>query len=93
MRMIQSKMDLYGFILIDIDLCRFIYVLYASASVLYEFRLVHTVYVHLYVCVYISGGFISLVWPVSLPQALFFRPKDAFPVFWNMSILEIVRIV
>ena len=36
---------------------------------------------------------ISLVRSVSLPQALFFRHKQAFPEFWNMSILEFVRIV
>ena len=36
---------------------------------------------------------ISLVWPVSLPQAPFFRPTNVFPEFWNMSILEFDRIV
>ena len=41
--------------------------------------------------VYVSDVFMSLVWPVSLPQAIF--EKKAFPDVWIMFILKIVRIV
>ena len=47
-----------------------------------------SIYIYIYICFYV---FMSLVWPTSVPQALFVRIIRAFPEFWTMSILEIVR--
>ncbi len=49
-------------------------------------------YMHFYVFICVFDAFMSLVWPPSVPQALFFRHTNAFPDFLTVSILEIPRI-
>ena len=47
----------------------------------------------MYICIYYRILSESLVWPTSVPQALFFMEKTTFSDFLTMSILETVRIV
>ena len=47
----------------------------------------------MYICIYYRILSESLVWPTSVPQALFFLEKTTFPDFLTMSILGTVRIV
>ena len=63
--------------------------LYESYMDLYGLKFIHMC-LNLFICV--SDVFASLVWPVSLPQALF-SAKKAFPEVWNMQILDIARIL
>ncbi len=51
------------------------------------------VHMRVNICVCVFDVFMSLVWPPSVPQALFFGKKKAFPDFLTMSIPEIAKIV
>ena len=72
-----------GFAWIFMDLYRFCMDLYGFMSV----------HMHFNVCICVFDVFMSLVWPTSVPQALFFMENQHSRILLTMSILEAVRIV
>ena len=76
-------MEIYGFILISMDLYRFCVDLHGFTCILHGFKLIYMflygsmlIYMRFNVSIYFFDVFISLVWPSSVPQAvLFFRKK------------------
>ena len=81
----SSNMEIYRFILISVDLYRFCVDLHGFTCILHGFKLIYMflygsmlIYMRFNVSIYFSDVFISLVWPSSVPQALFFPEKMAF---------------
>ena len=80
-------MDSYGFILINIDLNGLKFILHRFMLTFYGFMLTY-MHSNMFICVF--DVFMSLVWPASVPQALFFRQKRYSRIlglcqFWKLS--------